>query len=331
MPAPLLSICIPTYNRPELLKRTLESVLSCEEEIEIIVTDNSTNELTKDLVGDFFQLHKVNGWYHKNVFPSDFSGTDLMVENFNMGIKLAKGKFVYVIHDDDFVIKDSGGIKIILNYLREYGDLYSVFKFGIQLVNKKAEKLRNQVPKKNKYLSDVSSLKRLMSNSSFVRFPAMVIKKEAYDTIGVFDRTMKGPTDLDMWSRMFNAYGVFEISEVVSAYTIHPEAETMKTFNESNLKILFEIFDRVEKFEKFKHKEFLKLKSLFFNQFILAGTYRMIRLKKLNDAKTIFKLFKLESVSQLGTPVKFFLTKVAFGFLLFVNPFVRISKTNSKL
>ena len=48
---PLVSIMIPTYNRPELFEKTLQSALAQSyEHIEILVNDNSTNEDTSFLI-----------------------------------------------------------------------------------------------------------------------------------------------------------------------------------------------------------------------------------------------------------------------------------------
>ncbi|MBO6235786.1 MAG: glycosyltransferase family 2 protein, partial [Schwartzia sp.] len=48
---PLVSIMIPTYNRPEMFALTLESALAqTYPNVEILVTDNSTNEETANLM-----------------------------------------------------------------------------------------------------------------------------------------------------------------------------------------------------------------------------------------------------------------------------------------
>ena len=48
---PLVSIMIPTYNRPELFEKTLQSALAQSyDNIEILVNDNSTNEDTSTLI-----------------------------------------------------------------------------------------------------------------------------------------------------------------------------------------------------------------------------------------------------------------------------------------
>lgn len=55
---PLLSICIPTYNRANLLKSTLESIVSQPEflhtnDVEIVISDNASTDQTPQIVHDF--------------------------------------------------------------------------------------------------------------------------------------------------------------------------------------------------------------------------------------------------------------------------------------
>ena len=56
---PLVSVLIPTYNRPNFFKLALESVLAQSyPNIEIIICDNSTNEETANLIEESVQQAK---------------------------------------------------------------------------------------------------------------------------------------------------------------------------------------------------------------------------------------------------------------------------------
>jgi glycosyltransferase involved in cell wall biosynthesis len=52
----LLSICIPTFNRAEYLKNTLNSITGQEkiyESCEVIISDNNSTDNTRD-IGEYF-------------------------------------------------------------------------------------------------------------------------------------------------------------------------------------------------------------------------------------------------------------------------------------
>jgi glycosyltransferase involved in cell wall biosynthesis len=49
---PLLSICIPTYNRAELLKNCVESIVinyDFDEEVEVVISDNASDDNTLEI------------------------------------------------------------------------------------------------------------------------------------------------------------------------------------------------------------------------------------------------------------------------------------------
>jgi glycosyltransferase involved in cell wall biosynthesis len=93
---PLISIGIPTYNRPEGLKRTLEIVTSQSyRNIEVIVSDNaSKNEKVRQVVSDF-----KNG-DDRVIFFEQPQGIGI-VNNFNFVREKASGSFFIWAADDD--------------------------------------------------------------------------------------------------------------------------------------------------------------------------------------------------------------------------------------
>lgn len=66
---PLLSICIPTYNREKYLKECLESIVNQKwfniSDIEIVISDNASTDNTKELVHEY-QKKYSNIKYHRN-------------------------------------------------------------------------------------------------------------------------------------------------------------------------------------------------------------------------------------------------------------------------
>lgn len=69
MDKPLLSICIPTYNRSNLLVNSIESIIKQERfisgEVEIIVSDNNSTDDTKNICEKYQEMYN-NFYYFKN-------------------------------------------------------------------------------------------------------------------------------------------------------------------------------------------------------------------------------------------------------------------------
>jgi glycosyltransferase involved in cell wall biosynthesis len=116
--APLLSICIPTYNRADLLKLALVSVSQQTKGfdglVEVIVSDNGSSDDTesvcKSILADM-QWAK----YHRNSHNLGVTANILAT------ILLSSGKFCWIIGDDDMIV--NGKLPEILTILKANQDL----------------------------------------------------------------------------------------------------------------------------------------------------------------------------------------------------------------
>lgn len=138
----ILSICIPTYNRAGLLQSALLSVAPQVAKfgslVELIVSDNCSTDNTEQIVVWAHQFCDIK--YHKNDTNIGASKNIL-----NLPRNLAKGKFCWILGDDDFVRE--GGVSKVLDILQLNRDLDYVF---VSLVHMDIEQL-------NKYNKPVSS------------------------------------------------------------------------------------------------------------------------------------------------------------------------------
>ena len=91
---PLVSIMIPTYNNPDIFRRTMRSAaLQTYQNLEIIVCDNSTNEDTALIMADYAEDSRVH--YIRNM------GAKNKADNFLPFEQLARGEYLqWLMHDD---------------------------------------------------------------------------------------------------------------------------------------------------------------------------------------------------------------------------------------
>ncbi|MEH2326814.1 MAG: glycosyltransferase family 2 protein [Nostoc sp.] len=95
---PLVSVIIPTYNRPEYLKQAIASAIKqTYQNIEIIVSDNCSLENPQALVASFGDS-RIRFWRHQQNVG--------MIANQQHGFKMARGKYVASLHDDDIWNED---------------------------------------------------------------------------------------------------------------------------------------------------------------------------------------------------------------------------------
>lgn len=89
----LVSVIIPTYNRADLLREAIESVLNqTYENFELLVLDNCSPDHTSDVVASF-RDHRIKYLRHQCNIGS--------TGNYTYGLNLAKGKYVSFLPDDD--------------------------------------------------------------------------------------------------------------------------------------------------------------------------------------------------------------------------------------
>ena len=107
---PLVSIMIPTYNRPQFFELALQSALRQKyENLEIIVCDNSTGDRTEALVEKYLGDSRLR--YHRN------KTAKTKEENFAPFEHLAKGEYLQWLMDDDILL--DGKIEKMMQAFRE--------------------------------------------------------------------------------------------------------------------------------------------------------------------------------------------------------------------
>lgn len=92
-----VSICIPAYNNPNGLRRTLASVASQTfQDYEVIITDDSTTEEVSKVANEYRDKF-IDFTYVRN---KNRKGSP---DNWNECISYAVGKFIKIIHHDDWL------------------------------------------------------------------------------------------------------------------------------------------------------------------------------------------------------------------------------------
>jgi len=115
---PLLSICVPTYNRAERLRLALlclsEQICGLEEDVEVIVSDNCSQDHTREVVKEV--QSRMPLLYSRN---AENLGS---ARNFvKATCELASGEYCWIIGDDDMIRK--GKVAKILGVIKANQDL----------------------------------------------------------------------------------------------------------------------------------------------------------------------------------------------------------------
>lgn len=111
---PLLSICIPTKNRADVLRQCLKSIVedpAFSGDVEIVVSDNCSTDGTRETVFEYSEKYG-NIKYFKNE-------TDVGADR-NILLSLERGNGVFLKINNDYSIFNSGSIEYLLNVIKEF-------------------------------------------------------------------------------------------------------------------------------------------------------------------------------------------------------------------
>jgi len=94
---PLISFCIPTYNRAPFLAETLKSILAqAGPDIEIVISDNASTDGTEAIVADFKKNYSAVQ-YARNESNLGYD------RNLLRAIGLARGEYIWLFGSDDLL------------------------------------------------------------------------------------------------------------------------------------------------------------------------------------------------------------------------------------
>lgn len=193
----LVSVVIPTFARPSLLSRAIDSVINqTYEDFEILIVDDNGVGTENQLITE--EYIKRNYQYNNQIkyikHDINLGGNAAR----NTGIKHAKGSFIGFLDDDD----EWGNRfleKMIPNFRSSnvgavYCDYYTNISGNLYYMN------RNSV----NYSGNVYShlLNGWCPNSTSL----FVIKRECFEAVGYFDEKLKSFQDYDMWLRISRQY-----------------------------------------------------------------------------------------------------------------------------
>ncbi len=179
-----ISVVIPTYNRCELVKRAIYSVINqtikCKE---IIVVDNGSTDNTYEMISSLFP--KVSYIYEKK------RGVSIAR---NLGIKNCHSKWISFLDSDDAWKPQK--LENQLSFLNNNQKYRFIHTNEIWYKN---NKFQNQSRKHKKSGGDIfkKSLELCCISPS-----STFIKKELFNDFGFFDESLEVCEDYDMWIRV---------------------------------------------------------------------------------------------------------------------------------
>lgn len=184
----LVSIIIPTLNRPTLVREAIKSALQqTYQDIEIVVV-NDGGESLSSLIASFND---------KRVVYTEHKTNQGLPNARNTGINISKGTYIAYLDDDDIYYPFH--IESLVNALDQsgsqvaYSDIFRVFR---RLKNDQLITFRKKLEQNQNIDKDLILIK------TFVPPVALLHAKSCLNETGLFDPTLKRYEDWDLWIRL---------------------------------------------------------------------------------------------------------------------------------
>jgi glycosyltransferase involved in cell wall biosynthesis len=305
---PLVSVTTATRNRPALLERALGSVQQAAAGlpglVEIVVSDGSDDDASGAVVARLCE-----GWPGGHAYVHHDPPLDA-VANLNAAIARSRGEWVLVLDDDDYLLP--GALAAVRDAVARAPADEAVLLFGADVVDLEGRVKRHQRFRRERYLEPDEAFRRVLRNSSFVRHPAVLVRRTALDAVGPYDTGTRWSCDTDMWTRLFPRYGVRCLPTTTCAYTVHGDGDSARQWHAAKVEVLSRIFDRAAALGVADERSVRRWEADWFHQFILAGAYRQLRARQRAAAREVLHLFAEPDVRALGVSPRWLPVRVAF-------------------
>ncbi|MBI4484654.1 MAG: glycosyltransferase family 2 protein [Acidobacteria bacterium] len=205
-PNPRVSVVIPNYNCARFLPETLESVFAqtCPD-VEIIVVDDGSTDGSAALLERYADRVRVIHQENRGVSAAR-----------NRGIRESRGAFVAFLDADDLWQPEK-----LEKQLRLFANpAVGLVHCAVEYVDEQSRPLgTNFTGRRGRVLKAIALLQGtvVLAGGS-----TAVVRREAFDKVGCFDRGMSTAADWDMWRRIACAYEIDVVREPLMRYRLRP-------------------------------------------------------------------------------------------------------------
>lgn len=188
-PGQKVSVIIPTYNRPQLIERTVRSALEqTYKNIEIVVIDGDPSGATAKALAPIIKANPgIIIDFHFAQLPRTGTVHDRVniARNRNAGIRVATGKYIATLDDDDYW-PDKEKLAKQAAFMEAHPE-YSLVAGGVIGIIKHADGTTTR--ETNNYTEQDEDIRRMILMNFGIVHSAIMYKKSDWEKVGGYDET----------------------------------------------------------------------------------------------------------------------------------------------
>lgn len=195
---PLITVVIPTFNRPEHLRQAVASVqMQGGVDTQIIIVDDASDI---DLREEYINQKNVTYVRNQKNYGGSYSR--------NAGLKLARGEYINFLDDDDEFLENKLSLQV------QQFERSTVLNLALVSCHMRDFRSGKEMIIKNTARGDVylDSLRRYTVKGT----PTMLFRTEAIKLTGGFDEQLPASQEYDLIIRLSKNYGVDYVDAVLA-------------------------------------------------------------------------------------------------------------------
>jgi len=218
METPKITVILPTYRRPHLLKRSIQSVLNQSyQSFQVHVYDNASNDGTQKVVGELAETDsRIKYYCHEQNIGA--------IANINHGLKEVNTPYFLILHDDDFLLPEF--FETALEGFERYPGAMAYDSLALQYDGKHIISPKPKLPNGSERLYLPPSLvEHILQGTHWI---STLFRSEVVNLIGLLDPETGAPTDTDYMLRISSRCPMVMSKKAGAVLFVHPGMHTMK-------------------------------------------------------------------------------------------------------
>jgi glycosyltransferase involved in cell wall biosynthesis len=212
MDAPTVSFIVPCYKLAHVLPDCVNSIL-CQSyrQFEVLILDDCSPDNTPDVAPSFNDPRVKSIRNEKNLGH---------LKNYNHGIAMARGRYVWLISADDR-LRSPLVLERYLGIMEAKPNVGYACCPAISLDNNVETQLEGSISKRDTVFSGRKFVKQLLRQGNFVIAASGMVRRECYDKLGAFPLDLPYAGDWFLWCLFALHYDVAYFGEPMVNYRKH--------------------------------------------------------------------------------------------------------------
>jgi hypothetical protein len=211
--APVVSVCMASYNHATFIRVAVESVLRQSfSDWELVITDDGSSDGTGAV---------LNGIKDDRVCVEIFPENRSACVALNHCIRRARGRFIAVLNSDDAWAPEKLARQVA--FMHEQPRTAAVFTLAA-MIDERGQPLPVDHPGQQTFHQPNRDrhewLRRLIFNGNCLCHPSVLVRADVYREVGLYDECMAQLPDLDMWIRILLRHDIHVLQEELTFFRL---------------------------------------------------------------------------------------------------------------